>query len=331
MKSVKTSLGLGTEMPDEWPGYEQATAWYDQVWRECGPKPENTAKECCQYRPKISARMYETGCEIIHVASDLTPSLISFSIPTSDDDFYWRYEVAGIWHPFQPGEVKDANPPRWNSSNCSPYQQRRGRIRNHGDLGNQMESTVDFLLAPTSMHHEKETSANLRCRAGNSPSPLPQAPTCRPVQQTFALIIESRRLPPSKDSYSRSAYSFCSLGSNSVDQFWAGFWSGFQAYDPTHSHPAAHQDIGNAASATATHLSSTSIRPRVRSPRPLRVESVAQWRLCIRGSCPIRSPKPTYSAPKSTWGLGRVVWSPARSGIRLLQIESLYLMLERLC
>lgn len=97
--------------------YEQATAWYDQVWRECGPKPENTDERMLPVQTEdfgfSNTRMYETGCEIIHVASDLTPSLnISFSIPTSDDDFYWRYEVAGIWHPFQPGEVKDANPPR---------------------------------------------------------------------------------------------------------------------------------------------------------------------------------------------------------------------------
>ncbi len=97
--------------------FEQATAWYDQVWRECAPLPENTDERMLPVQTEdfgfSNTRMRETGCEISHIAADLIPSLdISFSIPTGDGDFYWRYEVAGIWHPFQPGEVEDTNPPR---------------------------------------------------------------------------------------------------------------------------------------------------------------------------------------------------------------------------
>lgn len=96
--------------------YEEATAWYDQVWRECSPEPENTDEGMLPVQTEdfgfSNTRMYETGCVVTHVASDLSPSLdFTFSIPTGDDDFYWRYEVAGNWHPFQPGEVEDANPP----------------------------------------------------------------------------------------------------------------------------------------------------------------------------------------------------------------------------
>lgn len=96
--------------------YEQATAWYDQVWRECAPEPENTDERMLPVQTEdfgfSNTRMYEAGCEIFHVSADLMPSLdISFSIPRGDDGFYWRYEVAGIWHPFQPGEVGDENPP----------------------------------------------------------------------------------------------------------------------------------------------------------------------------------------------------------------------------
>lgn len=96
--------------------YEQATAWYDQMWRECSPEPEITDEGMLPKQTEdfgfSNTSMYETACEITHIVSDLIPSLdISFSIPTGDDDFYWRYELAGIWHPFQPGEVEHANPP----------------------------------------------------------------------------------------------------------------------------------------------------------------------------------------------------------------------------
>lgn len=96
--------------------YEQATAWYDQLWRECAPLTENTDEGMLPVQTEVLGisytNMYETGCEITHVVADLLPSLdISFSIPTGDDDLFWRYELAGIWHPFEPGEVEDANPP----------------------------------------------------------------------------------------------------------------------------------------------------------------------------------------------------------------------------
>ena len=96
--------------------YQQATAWYDQVWRECAPKPENTDEGMLPVQTQefgiSSTRLPETECTIMHIVADLMPSLdISFSIPTGDRDAHWRFELAGIWHPFQPGEIEDAYPP----------------------------------------------------------------------------------------------------------------------------------------------------------------------------------------------------------------------------
>ncbi len=97
--------------------YQQATDWYNQVWRECAPEPENTDEEMLPVQTQqfgfSTTRMPDTECEVTHVAADLMPSLdISFSIPTGDRDAHWRFELAGIWHPFHPGEIEDANPPR---------------------------------------------------------------------------------------------------------------------------------------------------------------------------------------------------------------------------
>lgn len=97
--------------------YQQATDWYDQVWRECAPEPDATDVQQLPLQTQSfgfsNTHLSATDCELIHVASDLMASIdISFHMPTGDSDLHWRFELSGIWHPFQPGEVEDANPPR---------------------------------------------------------------------------------------------------------------------------------------------------------------------------------------------------------------------------
>ena len=96
--------------------YAQATAWYDQVWRECAPEPEVTDDGMLPASAgrfsSSTTRMPETGCEIGHLRAELDSRLdIHFSVPTGDEEVHWRYEVAGVWRPFQPREIEATNPP----------------------------------------------------------------------------------------------------------------------------------------------------------------------------------------------------------------------------